>query len=62
MKIQTAWASSDQVEDGHHGSKCIFVEWEKPPVGWIAVNIDEAAKGCPGQASCASVFWDCHGQ
>jgi ribonuclease HI len=30
--------------------------WQPPLIGWIKCNIDGAAVGCPGSASCGGVF------
>lgn len=36
--------------------KIIPVHWTSPSPGWIKVNIDGAANGCPGLASCGGIF------
>jgi len=34
----------------------IQIIWEFPHVNWVKVNIDGAARGCPGFATCAGIF------
>lgn len=32
------------------------VVWQPPPINWIKINTDGAARGSPGDASCGGVF------
>ena len=36
--------------------KIIEMEWKRPNIGWIKVNMDEAANGSPGIAGCGGIF------
>ncbi|MCH89899.1 ribonuclease H protein, partial [Trifolium medium] len=44
----------------HHSTPPLIKEvlWQPPLINWIKCNIDEAAKGSPGIASCGGVFRD----
>ena len=39
----------------------IPVSWNPPPLGWLKVNIDGAAKGALGHAGCGGIFCTCRG-
>ena len=41
--------------------RVIEVCWSPPPPGWIKVNTDGAAFGCPGLAGSGSIFRNCRG-
>ncbi|XP_043817082.1 uncharacterized protein LOC122724918 [Manihot esculenta] len=56
-----AWKRASGVGHTISRSSTTFIFWSPPAMGWIAINTDGAAKGCPGLAGCAGVFRDSNG-
>ena len=32
------------------------IRWKFPSPGWVKINTDGAARGCPGLATCGGIF------
>lgn len=61
------WKALTEVTSSNAGStssrreEC-FIRWKAPPIGWFALNSDEAAKGTPRPAGGGSVIRNAQGE
>lgn len=52
-----AWYNEEPAATTNHKRE-VFIKWETPPPGWVALNTDGASNGAPGLAGCGGIIRD----
>ncbi|OIT27277.1 putative ribonuclease h protein, partial [Nicotiana attenuata] len=62
LQLQHLWQDTyNRIEKLSPAIQCQIVYWQKPPVGWVKLNVDGCSKGNPGPAGGGGLIRDHHG-